>query len=79
MAIVVKVNRKYQSILKVIASPKKNPDKDFNVTITKEVPMAFFILSLVKITSAGMIKNPPPAPTSSVIAPIILPLITTNG
>ena len=31
--------------------------------------MAFFIESLARITSAGIIKNPPPAPTIPVNAP----------
>ncbi len=47
----------------VRASPKKNPIKDFRVTITRDVPMAFLISIFANSTNAGMIKKPPPAPS----------------
>ena len=70
---------KCQSISMVKASPKKNPDNDFSAIIIKEVPIAFLISRLANKTKAGMIRNPPPAPTKPVIAPTIKPSIGING
>ena len=36
--------------------------------ITKDVPIAIIISSPANKTKAGIIKNPPPAPTNPVIA-----------
>ena len=62
-----------QSICINMASPKKNPNNDLKAIITNEVPTATFISTLAKITRAGIIKNPPPAPTKPVIAPTTTP------
>ena len=70
---------KCQSISMVKASPKKNPDNDFSAIIIKEVPIDFLISRLANKTKAGMIRNPPPAPTKPVIAPTIKPSIGING
>ena len=70
---------KYQSIFMVKASPKKKPNKDFSVIIIKEVPIAFLISRLANKTKAGMIRNPPPAPTKPVTAPTIKPSIVIIG
>ena len=71
--------KKFQSIDIIKASPKKNPKIDFKAIITSEVPIAFFISKLVNTTRAGIIRNPPPAPTSPVTAPTISPSINING
>ena len=70
---------KCQSISMVKASPKKKPDNDFSAIIIKEVPIAFLISRLANKTKAGMIRNPPPAPTKPVKAPTIKPSIGING
>jgi len=43
---------------------------DLNAIIIREVPIAFLISKLVSRTNAGIIINPPPAPTKPVTAPI---------
>ena len=65
---VVNDNRKVQSIAMFCTSPAK-PVRELMVMISKEVPMAFFIGSLANFSSAGIIRNPPPAP----IRPISIP------
>ena len=75
----VKISKKTQSICIDIASPKKNPSNDFKAIITNEVPTATFISKLDKITSAGIIRNQPPAPIIPVTPPTISPSIRING
>ena len=58
---------------------KKNPKIDFKAIIISEVPIAFFIPKLVNTTKAGIIRNPPPAPTKPVTAPTKRPSINING
>ena len=41
--------------------------------INRDVPIAIFISSPANKTKAGIIKNPPPAPTKPVIAPTTTP------
>ena len=48
----------------------KNAINDFNEIIAKEVAIAAFILKSERITSIGIIINPPPAPTKPVKKPI---------
>ncbi len=57
------LSSKYQFISVLPLSPKK-PINDFAAIITREVPTASFIGNFDKITKAGMIKKPPPAPTN---------------
>ena len=68
----VKIRRNTQSISKVWMSPIK-PISEFIVTITSEVPTAFFMGILAQRTSAGTYRNPPPAPIKPVTVPIIKP------
>ena len=53
-----------------------NPNRDLMVIINKEEAIAYFIGSLPKSTNAGIIKNPPPAPTIPVTSPSIIPTKT---
>jgi hypothetical protein len=39
--------------------------------MNNEVPIAFFIGILVRYKSAGIIRNPPPAPTNPATIPIL--------
>lgn len=55
-------------------SPVK-PTSEFTPMISKEVPVATFIGKPAIITRAGIIINPPPAPTSPVSRPIKRPSI----
>ena len=68
----VKINRKPQSITIYSTSPIK-PINDLTAIIINEVPIAFFMGSPVQRTKAGMIKNPPPAPTIPVNNPTMAP------
>ena len=52
-----------------------NPINDLTAIINKEVATAFFIGSFANITNAGIIRNPPPAPTTPVRIPITKPSI----
>ena len=54
-------------------SPLVNPMREFSAIIKSDVPMASFIGILLNITSAGIIINPPPAPTNPVIVPTTIP------
>ena len=72
MASAVTLNNKVQSIVLLPRSPV-NPIKDLAAMINNEVPTACFIGSLLNITSAGIIKNPPPAPTNPVNIPTNAP------
>ena len=47
--------------------------------INKDVPTAFFMGNLAKRTSAGIIKNPPPAPTIPVNTPTTAPSAIIAG
>ena len=60
IASAVTESNKVQSIVLLLRSPV-NPINDFAAMINKEVPTACFIGSLLNITSAGIIKKPPPA------------------
>ena len=64
----VKGNKKVQSTAKFDKSPK-NPMSDLAAIINNEVPTAIFIGKRAKSTKAGIIKNPPPAPTMPVSIP----------
>ena len=76
---VVNVPKNAQSISIVRASPKKNPNNDLSAIIIKEVPTATFIFTLARITRAGIIKKPPPAPMSPVTPPTSKPSIKMSG
>ncbi len=65
--------RKNQSILTCVISEQK-PNRALTVIITKEVATACLILRLAKITNAGTIMNPPPAPTKPVNTPTPKPM-----
>ena len=67
--IAVKLNKKIQLMVKFSTSPKK-PIKEFIAMINNEVPTAFFIGNFANNTNDGIIRNPPPAPTSPIIIPI---------
>ena len=54
-------------------------DNDFAAIITNDVPTASFIGNLDKRTKAGIIKNPPPAPTNPVTIPTIAPSNRITG
>ena len=64
-----------QSILKWARSMPK-PIKEFIAIINKEVPTASFIGKPSNKTSAGINKNPPPAPSKPVTKPTEMPLIS---
>ena len=49
------------------------PINDLNAIIISDVATAFFIGNFAKRTSAGIIKNPPPAPTMPVKKPTTIP------
>lgn len=68
MAIDEMVVNNFQSIFTVFID-EKNPMSELSEMITNEVPMATFIGVLSRLTSAGMIINPPPAPTKPVKIP----------
>ena len=65
---------KCQSVAVWKLAPQK-PINDFTAIIISEVPTASFIGSLDKITNAGIIINPPPAPTNPVSVPSMAPCI----
>src|SRR5690606_22679430 len=69
IAIAVKINRKFHLIGCRPKSPK-NPIREFNAIIIKEVPMASLMGRFIKITRAGTSKKPPPAPRNPVTSPI---------
>ena len=66
------VPKKFQSISTLFIE-EKNPNRELNETMTSEVPMATFIGVFNKLTNAGMIKNPPPAPSKPVMIPTAEP------
>ena len=47
--------------------------------MSRELPTAFFMDNPAKITKAGIIKNPPPAPRKPVTIPTIRPIKTSFG
>ena len=71
-------NNKVQSIIYSSEILPINPMLEFNTIITNEVPIAFFIGSFAKMTNAGIIKNPPPAPTNPAKNPTPKPIIIIN-
>lgn len=64
--------RNLQSITWCPKSPI-NPINAFVAITNNEVPIATFIGKRARNTIAGTIRNPPPAPTSPVIAPTPIP------
>ena len=72
------VNRNCQLIAFSLLSPKK-PISDLAAIIASDVPIASFIGNLLKITKAGIIQKPPPAPTRPVTTPTIAPSIKIIG
>ena len=71
----VKMVRKVQSAATAFIE-LKNPSKEFIEIIKREVATALFIGNPINITSAGTIKNPPPAPIKPVIIPTSNPCET---
>ena len=53
-------------------SPKK-PINELSAIINRDVPIASFIGSFIKITKAGIRRKPPPAPKNPVTKPIRTP------
>ena len=72
------IKRKGQSIGSCPISPVK-PNKDLTVIIISDVATASFIGILARITSAGMMRKPPPAPTKPVTAPTMRPSRVMRG
>ena len=72
MAKAEKINMNFQS-KSCVPKSLKNPIDELNAMIAKEVPTAFFIGNFAKTTNAGIIKNPPPAPTKPTNVPTITP------
>ena len=68
-------SRKFQ-FTSVCVRPPIKEERQFIVIINNDVPIAFFIGNLKNRTNAGMIRNPPPAPTSPVSVPTIIPVKT---
>lgn len=50
-----------------------NPISEFIEIISSDVATAFFIGNLANNTKAGIMRNPPPAPTSPAITPTKIP------
>lgn len=71
-AIAEKRSKKFQSISRVATSPM-NPISEFIEIISSDVATAFFIGNLANNTKAGIMRNPPPAPTSPAITPTKIP------
>ena len=69
----VKMSKRDPSRLGVVCTSPINPINDFAAIMNKEVPTANFMGILAKITSAGIIRNPPPAPTKPVSTPTKVP------
>lgn len=67
----VKVNNKFQSI--TLFNSAVNPKIDLIAMTNKDVPTASFILIFVSSNKAGIIRNPPPAPTKPVTSPTTIP------
>lgn len=76
MARLVIVSKNGHCISRLKISPV-NPISELNAIINNDVPVATFMGSPVKSTSAGIIKKPPPAPTSPVSKPIMIPRTRT--
>jgi len=74
----VKLSKNSQSIIKFSTSPI-NPINDLIAIINNDVATAFFIGSLANKTKAGIIKNPPPAPTIPVSIPTTNPSTSIRG
>lgn len=72
IAINVILIKKLQSISKWFTE-EKNPIRELREMMTKEVPMATFIGIFKKLTNAGIIIKPPPAPTNPVKIPTTEP------
>ncbi|MNL72974.1 hypothetical protein D3C87_1983740 [compost metagenome] len=68
----VNSSRKVQSIV-VVENPLAKPISELAAITKSEVPIAIFIGSFASITNPGMIRNPPPAPTTPVSIPTTPP------
>ena len=66
--------KKFQSMTVCVISPA-NPTIDLIEMINIEEAIAFFMGNFPRITSAGIIKKPPPAPTIPVSMPSPNPTI----
>ena len=73
IASAVTVSKSVQLIATWLLISPVNPINDFAAIINSEVPTACFMGSLLNSTSAGIIKKPPPAPTSPVSIPTNAP------
>lgn len=69
--------KKFQSIFRSFTD-EKNPIRELIDIITKEVPMATFMGIFRKLTNAGIIIKPPPAPTNPVKNPTTEPSPTAK-
>lgn len=70
---IVKLLSKDQSIAMCVCMSPENPMRDFAAMITSDVPTASFMGIPARITRAGIIRKPPPAPTSPVKIPTRAP------
>lgn len=70
-------SRNGQSIVVLSASPR-NPMSELMAIIKREVPAAVLNGKPVKKINAGIIRNPPPAPTNPVRKPMIRPSAMTK-
>ncbi len=65
--------------MRVFRTSPKNPDNELMLIIKSEVPTAVLNGKPVSSTNAGIIRNPPPAPTSPVRNPIKTPSRITRN
>ena len=73
MESIVKTINKFQSMAWLPWTSPIKPNNDLAAIINKEVPTANFIGIFAKSTKAGIIRNPPPAPTKPVNVPTKAP------
>lgn len=78
IAIAVTNNKNRHSTVVVNRSPAK-PISELMAMMNRDVPDAVFIGSRVNNTRAGIIRKPPPAPTSPVRKPMSDPSRIVNG
>gem|GEM_PF-3692276 len=79
MAIAEKTRRNFQSITSPPFRSPVKPMSDLAAMMMSDVPTACFMGSFANRTRAGMIKNPPPAPTIPVIVPTTMPSTKIRG
>lgn len=72
IAIAEIIDMNFQSIGCRPISPAK-PIREFRAIIRRDVPIAFFIGNFIKMTKAGIKRNPPPAPKKPVTRPMSIP------